>query len=392
MFLNKLEGMSLRQSRWLGRPVLILLIISVVLASLLLVNRVLAESNGSAELSSGEKIINIYDRGQEKTVVTRATTVKQVLEAAEVEINEDQDVIEPALETELIASKYNINIYRAKSVTVIDGALRQKIVTAQQTPEKIAESAKIKLYPEDEVSISNAQNLLVDGADLVMNIDRADLINFKLYGKKSKVRTRAETVADFLREKDIKLGKNDFLSVKLDDKIRSGMSIELWREGKQTITQEEDVDFPVDRINDADREVGYRRVKEAGEKGRRNVTYEIEVRNGVEVSRKEIASVTIRMPKTQVEIVGAKPSFGGDFAAALAKLRSCEGGYNSWNPSGPYYGAYQFDRGTWASVADPKKYGNATPAEQDEAARQLYLRRGWQPWPSCGAGLPDIYR
>jgi hypothetical protein len=109
------------------------------------------------------------------------------------------------------------------------------------------------------------------------------------------------------------------------------------------------------------------------------------------VSRKEIQSVVITKPKKQVEIVGTKPSFSGDFAAALAKLRSCEGGYTSWNPAG-YYGAYQFDRQTWGTVADPAKYGNATPAEQDAAAHQLYLRRGWTPWPTCGAVLPDIYR
>ncbi|WP_457914975.1 transglycosylase family protein [Candidatus Minimicrobia naudis] len=33
------------------------------------------------------------------------------------------------------------------------------------------------------------------------------------------------------------------------------------------------------------------------------------------------------------------------------------------NTGNGYYGAYQFNRGTWASVADPSKYGNATPAE-----------------------------
>ena len=118
---------------------------------------------------------------------------------------------------------------------------------------------------------------------------------------------------------------------------------------------------------------------------------EIVMKDGQEISRTKIQSVVVAAPSEQVEVVGSKPTFDGDFAAALAKLRACEGGYNSWNPAGPYYGAYQFNQGTWNSVTDAP-YGSATPAQQDEAARKLYERRGWQPWPSCGKGLPDIYR
>ena len=84
------------------------------------------------------------------------------------------------------------------------------------------------------------------------------------------------------------------------------MTIELWREGKQTVTVEEEVDFEIEKVQDANREVGYREVKTPGVKGKRNATYEIEMKNGQEASRTEIASVTIEEPKKQVEIIGAK--------------------------------------------------------------------------------------
>ncbi len=341
--------------------------------------------------SAEERIITIFDRGSERTIITKAPTLKKALEAADISVSVGHDLVEPALDTELIAAKYNVNIYRARPVTVVDGVVRQRVTTAEQTPERIAQAADIKLYKEDVVDISAPQDLNRDGVGVVMTINRATSLNFTLYGKNTEVRTRATTVEGFLKEKKIKLGENDRLSADLSTNITKGMNLELWREGKQTTTEEEDVDFQIEKIQDANREVGYREVKEVGEKGRRTVTYEVEVKNNQEVSRKEIASVTIKESKKQVEIVGSKPSFSGDFQAALAKLRSCEGGYSSWNPAGPYYGAYQFDQRTWNGVTDAP-YGSATPAQQDEAAYKLYLSRGWQPWPVCGANLPDIYR
>lgn len=362
-----------------------------LVASFSLVNLALAQSD-QVQVEPNERVMTVYDRGQERTFVTKSRTIRQALKAANIEVAEGKDVVEPSLDSEMVTSKYSVNIYRARPVTVIDGSLRQRITTAQQTPEQIAKVAKIDIFKEDKISLTNAEDLLLDGADMVMKINRATPLKFTLYGKVADVRTHAKTVGDFLKEKKITMGQNDTLSLDKSTPITAGMSIELWREGKQTITVEEEVDFPVEKIQDANREIGYRQVNTPGEKGLRNATYEIEIRNGVEFARKEIASVVTKEPKKQVETVGAKPTFTGDFSEALAKLRSCEGGYNSWNPAGPYYGAYQFDQRTWGSVADPAKYGNATPAEQDEAAYRLYLSRGWQPWPVCGRSLPDIYR
>src|SRR5690606_32004502 len=111
------------------------------------------------------------------------------------------------------------------------------------------------------------------------------------------------------------------LSVDASTRITANMTVELWREGKQTITEEEEVAFAVEKIQDADRDAGYREVKTPGTPGKRAVTYEIEIRNGKEHSRKEIQSVTLVEPKTQVEVVGAKSPFGDDLAAAFAALR-----------------------------------------------------------------------
>ena len=74
-----------------------------------------------------------------------------------------------------------------------------------------------------------------------------------------------------------------------------------------------------------DQPTSYKKVQTAGVKGKKTVTYEITMQNG-KGAVKVIQSVTTVEPQEQVEVVGAKPSFSGDFAAALAKLRACESG------------------------------------------------------------------
>ena len=368
--------------------------ILMLVGGLFFVNQALADATKPAA-KAGEKLVTIYDRGAEKTIVTKARTIREALKLAKFSIDERQDVVEPSLDSEMVAEKYNINIFRARPITIVDGNKRLKVTTAEQTPALIAKAAGIEVFEEDKTTLSNSDNMAVDGANMVMKIDRASMVNFVLYGKESVIRTHAKTVGELLKEKNISPKKDDTLSVDRSAKIIPGMKIELWRNGKQTITAEEDVKFEVEKVQDANRDSGYREVKQAGENGKKNVTYEIEMKNGVEVSRKEIASVVTKEPKKQIEIVGTKSStsFSGSFSEALARLRSCEGSYTS-NTGNGYYGAYQFDKRTWGNYGGYELASDAPAAVQDEKAWQTYKARGWQPWPTCKVkmGLQDIYR
>ena len=368
--------------------------ILMLVGGLFFVNQALADADKPAA-KAGEKLVTIYDRGAEKTIVTKARTIREALKLAKFSIDERQDVVEPSLDSEMVAEKYNINIFRARPITIVDGNKRLKVTTAEQTPALIAKVAGIEVFEEDKTTLSNSDNMAVDGANMVMKIDRASMVNFVLYGKESVIRTHAKTVGELLKEKNIDPKKDDTLSVDRSAKIIPGMKIELWRNGKQTITAEEDVKFEVEKVQDANRDSGYREVKQAGENGKKNVTYEVEMKNGVEVSRREIASVVTKEPKKQIEIVGTKSStsFSGSFSEALARLRSCEGSYTS-NTGNGYYGAYQFDKRTWGNYGGYELASDAPAAVQDEKAWQTYKARGWQPWPTCKIkmGLQDIYR
>ena len=298
-------GLSVKH--YLKRLTLLGGVLAFVCGSATFVDRVLAQGTDEMPaVASDQHVLTIHDRGDEQVVITKAGTLGEALKLAGIEISAGHDVVEPSLDSELVASNYSINIYRARPITVVDGVVKKNITTAEQTPERIAKAAGITIYNEDQTDFSAPSDILSNGSSQVMSIDRATVVQFTLYGKHAEVRTRATTVEEFLKEKSIKIGANDYLSVDKGQAISTGMAIELWREGKQTVTVEEEVDFEIEKVQDANREVGYREVKTPGVKGKRNATYEIEMKNGQEASRTEIASVTIEEPKKQVEIIGAK--------------------------------------------------------------------------------------
>ncbi|MDB5165763.1 MAG: exported protein of unknown function [Candidatus Saccharibacteria bacterium] len=348
------------------------------------------------QVATDQRLISVHDRGVERGIVTGASTLREALQQANISIGEN-DLVEPGLDEQLVASSYQVNIYRARPVVVIDGASSYKTLTPHQTSKQIAEDAGLTLHDEDVTSVEPIADTASYGAGLQVTIDRATPFTLVLYGKKIEAYSQETTVGNMLSDKNIKLASDDTLSVKKSDKLTSGMNVEVWRNGKQTITEEQAMEFPVEKIQDADRDVGFHEVRTAGEKGKKTVTYEIEMQNGREVARKEIQSLVTLEPKKQVEVIGAKitNTFSGSFAEALARLRSCEsGGRYDRNSGNGYYGAYQYDISTWANTGGFKYASDAPAGVQDEKVWETYQRRGWSPWPSCknSMGLQDIYR
>ena len=316
-----------------------------------------AKSHAEAE-GEGAKVLSVYDDGQRISFRTDANTVRAALKERGVALNSG-DNIEPSLDEELTGNDYNVNIYRARPILVEDGASRERVMTASQTPQKMAGDAGFKLFDEDIIYNNPSENPAVDGVATHLKIKRAKLISVDMFGKKTDFRTQAETIKDFLEEKKISLQKNDEVSVPLETKIKVGDNFRTWRNGKQIITVDEEIEFEVEEIKDADKEISYRQVKELGEKGTKVVSYEIEMQSGEEISRTKINEAETKKPKKQVEIVGTKnvimPYAGGGSKTEWLRasgIPESEWGYvdfiitkeSTWNPNarnGQYYGLYQ---------------------------------------------------
>jgi len=252
-----------------------------------------------------KRLITVYDRNTKSSFLTAQTTIGAALKVNGIELD-PRDTVEPSRDEELVANDYQVNIYRARPVFVIDGSTRVKIMTPYQVPERIAEDAGITMYPEDTTSLKPSGDFVGDGAGLQMSIDRATPITLDLYSKKTEVRTQGETVGDMLKEKGIELGVNGRVSVPVATPITAGMEVRVWQEGKQTINIDRAVAFGKQQVLDADRPIGYRVVSTPGVAGVEMITYEIEVKDGVELSRKQIASIVTIQPIKQVEVIGIK--------------------------------------------------------------------------------------
>ncbi len=95
-----------------------------------------------------------------------------------------------------------------------------------------------------------------------------------------------------------------------------------------------------------------------------------------------------RFAKKAVDLA-EQPSYalaGGVSQSTLDAIASCESGGDptAVDSSGTYYGLYQFDMGTWASVGGSGSPAEASPEEQSYRASMLYARAGSSPWPVCG--------
>jgi uncharacterized protein YabE (DUF348 family) len=257
--------------------------------------------------ASGERLISIHEAGQTRGILTRATTLRQAFAESKIQVDPN-DLIEPGLDSSLTASSYSVNVYRARPVTIIDGSVRQKVMSPYQTARQIVEHAQITLQDEDQTVVNANTDIVSQGAGLQLTIQRATPLSFVLYGKHIDAYTQAKTVDEMLKQKHITLGKDDTLSVPVATPISAGMTVELWRNGKQTVSEDQTIAFPVEQIQDADQPTGYKSVTTPGEDGKKTVSYEIEMKNGQELSRNEIQSVVTKEPKKQVEVIGTKVS------------------------------------------------------------------------------------
>lgn len=261
--------------------------------------------------AENERLITVYHDGIEKTIVTDATTVGDALGRAGITLHKN-DTVEPASSMPLVARAYSVNVYRARPVVVVDGSHRSTVMTAHTSARGIAEAANITLYDEDIHALNRIDDFVGEGGvGLKLTIQRATLMRLVLYGKVAEIRTQAKTIGELMAEKQIILQPEDGANLSPDTPITPATTLEVWRNGVQTATNEEDIAFTTKQIRDVDKPAGYKAIQEAGVKGKKMVTYQIEMKNGQEVSRKVIQSVNIQEPKQQVEVVGGARPTGG---------------------------------------------------------------------------------
>lgn len=267
-------------------------------------------SSSVSAQNQGNHLMTLYDRGITTVFLTKEKTVGAALKAEHIELD-THDTVEPSVNENLIASSYYVNIYRARPVVVVDGNTRIKTVSSYQTAQQIASDVGITIYDGDTTTLRPLTDFITDGAGLKLTITRAKIVNLDLYGNQTQVRTQVKTVGDMLQEKNIVLGQKGRVSVPETTPITQGMNIRVWREGAQVVSINHPIPVVTKIIYNADQPIGYRAIQTKGTPGIQSVTYQLDIEGGVEVSRVQIASITIRNPIEQIEVIGFRNDGGG---------------------------------------------------------------------------------
>lgn len=251
-------------------------------------------------------MVTIYLDGEQRTIATEASTVKAVLEKAGVVLGE-HDKTEPALNSEVKGNDFTINIYRARPITVVDGANSFTFMTAERSPRKIAQDAGFKIEQEDTFGFERSDDPFEGAPGTQMVIKRAKTITFELYGTASQLRTNAITVADLLEEKRITLAEGDEVNLPFAARIDEGAKVSIMSVVRSLETVSEEAAFTEKQIKDVQQPVSYRKIQTPGKNGKKLVTYETVIRNNGEPVKTAVKEVITEEPVEQVVVVGARP-------------------------------------------------------------------------------------
>lgn len=271
----------------------------------------LVVANGQTLTPSDSHVVNLYIDGIESSAPTRAATVGDFINSANITLNEG-DLAEPALTTPIDDDGFRVQIYRAKPVTIIDGQTVKRVLTPHTSTTLIATKAGFTVYPEDTLTLTTTDNFVnsaIFGEKLT--ITRSTPVTISLYGSPAVTyRTQVATVGDLLAEKGIVPDADATVVPVTTTPVTPNMSILVSKFGKSVVTVEEPVAFAIESTNDPTKTTGSVTITKAGVTGKKQVIYELNLRDGKEIGRTKLQEVVTEQPQTQQQIKGTKPGNG----------------------------------------------------------------------------------
>jgi len=304
-----------------------------------------------------------------------------------------------------VADGEEISVRTAKPVAVsIDGE-QQQLSTTDLTVSDLLNNlqgvnpgAAVK-SGEDDVD-KDAQ--LKDGMDL--EVVSPKIIKINDGGKNTYTKIAAKTVGDVLKERGIKLDEDDRVFPAKEEKVTEGMSIKVERIDIQTEDVTEEFDAEPHFVDDPELEAGAEEVREQGEKGKREITRKVTLKNGKKESEEVIKDEVVVGPKPATIARGTKqaepePQGGNSGASAPAvadgsvwdSIAQCESTGNwSINTGNGFSGGLQFTPSTWAGFGGTEyapEAWQATREQQIAVAQKVQASQGWGAWPACTSKL-----
>ena len=330
--------------------------------------------------------------GQTSQVRTSADTVAALLKSEGIDVN-NHDVVAPNLDAK-VADGTRVAVKFGREVTfTIDGA-EQTIWTTATTVDEALDALAVDLAGA-ELSASRSSGIGRQGLAIIIGTEKTVVIVDA--GKKRRVTTTGQTLADALTAAKITVDHDDKLSASPNARLADGTKFTFTRVDIKSKTKKVKVDFDTTRKRTSKLNKGVTKTDTPGVSGVRAVTYRLVRHNGEIVRRTKIKSKLIKKPVTEVILVGTKTtvkkSSGSSSSSTPSgsvwdKLAQCESGGNwSINTGNGYYGGLQFSLSTWRAYGGKGYPHQASREEQIRIAKKLQAAAGWGSWPACSSKL-----
>lgn len=248
-----------------------------------------------------KKNITLDADGKTIELKTHAATVEDALAQHDIEIG-SYDAVSPSADSS-ITDGMAIDWVQANPVSINMNNDSTTIWTTESSVENVLADAGVEVTDHDLVEPSLDSEV---GADSEITIDKAFQITLKDGKKSTKVWSTSTTIADFLKNENIKLSELDRIESDKEQLLMPKSVVSIVRVEKTSDVVEETTNFDVKKRSDENLLKGREEVVNEGEKGKVRKRFEIVKENGKEVSRKLIAQHVVAHPKPKVVSVGSK--------------------------------------------------------------------------------------
>jgi uncharacterized protein YabE (DUF348 family) len=239
--------------------------------------------------------------GQERTVKTHASTVRELFEEQDI-LLQKEDYVSPT-EDSKVTNNLKIVWKPAKQVQLSKENEKDSVWTTSKTVKDFLKEQNIILNEHDEVQPSlNAA--LKKGMDIT--VKRAVSLTLLDGGVKKETWSTSTTVADFLTQQGVSLTELDRVEPALEDKVMENGTINVIRVEKVTDVVEEPISYAVVTNKDENLETGTEKVITEGQEGLISKEYEVTLENGKEVSRVVLNEKKLKDKQDKVVSVGTK--------------------------------------------------------------------------------------
>ena len=239
--------------------------------------------------------------GQERTVKTHASTVRELFEEQDI-LLQKEDYVSPT-EDSKVTNNLKIVWKPAKQVQLSKENEKDSVWTTSKTVKDFLKEQSIILNEHDEVQPS-LNTALKKGMDIT--VKRAVSLTLLDGGVKKETWSTSTTVADFLTQQGVSLTELDRVEPALEDKVMENGTINVIRVEKVTDVVEEPISYAVVTNKDENLETGTEKVITEGQEGLISKEYEVTLENGKEVSRVVLNEKKLKDKRDKVVSVGTK--------------------------------------------------------------------------------------